>query len=64
MSPKNKGRRERRSPDSNPLAYPTILLLAIVNAKTGTNDNPSQRKKSVQSNRSIIKISNKLQRRI
>ena len=40
------------SPDS------TILLPAVVNAKTGTNDNPSECKKSLQSGRSAIKISN------
>ena len=44
MSPKNKERREQRSPDSIHLAHPTILLPAVANAKTGTNDNPSERK--------------------
>ena len=58
MSPKKKERRERRSPDSTPLAYPTILLPAVTNVKTRTNDNPSESKKSVQSSRSTIKISN------
>ena len=42
-------RRERRSPDSILLVDPTILLPAVTNAKTGTNDNPSKCKKSVQS---------------
>ena len=54
MSPKNKEKRER----STPLAHPTILLPAVANAKTGTNDNPSECKKSVQSGRSTIKVSN------
>ena len=58
MSPNNKERRERRSPDSTPLAYPTILLPAVANAKTGTNDNPSECKKAVESGRSTIKMSN------
>ena len=39
MPPKNKEKREQRSPDSTQLAHPTILLTAIANAKTGTNDN-------------------------
>ena len=58
MSPKNKEKRERRPPDSTPLAHPTILLPAVANAKTGTNDNPGKCKKSVQSSQSTIKISN------
>ena len=58
MYQKNKERRERSSPDSTPLAHPTILLPVVANAKTGTNDNPSECKKSVQSGRSTIKISN------
>ena len=58
MSPKNEERRERRSPDSTLLAHPTILLPAVANVKTGTTDNPRECKKSVQSGRSTIKISN------
>ena len=53
-----KERRERRSPDSTLMAHPTILLPAVTNVKTGTSDNPSESKKSVQSSRSTIKISN------
>ena len=55
---KNKKRREQSSPDSTLLAHPTILLPAIVNAKAGTNDNPSECKKSVQSGQFTIRISN------
>ena len=40
------------------MIHPTILLPAAANATTGTNDNTSERKKSVQSGRSTIKISN------
>ena len=58
MFPKNKERRQRRYPDSTPLAHPTILLPAVAYAKTGTNDNPSKCKKSVRSGWSTIKISN------
>ena len=42
MSPKNKERREWRSPDSTLLAHPTILLPAVANAKTRTNDNRTE----------------------
>ena len=47
MSPKNKQRREKKCPDSTPLAHPTILLPAVANAKTGTNDNPSKCNKNL-----------------
>ena len=40
------------------MVHPTIFLPAVENATTGTNDNTSERKKSVQCGRSIIKISN------
>ena len=59
---KNKERRERRSPDNTPLAHLTILLPAVANAKTGSNDNPVERKKYVQSCRSTIKISNSIKK--
>ena len=59
MCPKNKARRERRSPDSTLLANPTILLPGITNAKTGTNGNSSELKKFVQSGQSTIKISHR-----
>ena len=58
MASKNEERSERRSPDSTLLAHPTILLPAVVNVKRGTTDNPRECKKSVQSGRSTIKISN------
>ena len=58
MSSKNKERRERRTPDSTPLVNPTILLAAVANTETGTNDNPSECKRSVQFGQSTIKISN------
>ena len=40
------------------MAHPTILLPAVANAKTGTNDYPGECKKSVQTGRSTIQISN------
>ena len=40
------------------LAHPAILLPAGANAKSGTNDNPSERKKTVPLGQSTIKISN------